>query len=300
MAGNRITVYGAMAANAGIAATKFAAAAITGSSAMLSEAIHSAVDTINEVLLLVGVRRSDRPADAQHPFGHGRELYFWTLIVAVGLFGVGGGMSIYEGIAHILQPEPLQDPKWNYAVLVVAFLFEGTSLVIALHALGKERRPGVGLLPAWRRSKDPSVFTVVGEDSAAIAGVLLAAAGVFLSHRLEMPWIDGAASIGIGLVLTTVALFLAFETRGLLVGEAARVEVRQAIREAVEKERDVELCREPLTMQLGPDEVLLNMELSFRPDLPAGEVAATLDRVGQAIQREHPQVTRIFVDVQAR
>src|SRR5437868_5748346 len=193
MANSKVAIYGAVAANMAIAVTKFVVAGITGSSAMLSEGIHSAVDTFNGILLLVGLKLSQRPATPEHPFGHGKELYFWSLIVAVLIFGVGGGVSAYEGILHMLDPHPLRDAKWNYVVLAFAMLFEGSSFVVALRAFHEERR-GQPFWQAIRTSKDPSTYTVLAEDGAALLGLVAAFAGIYASHRLGMPILDGAAS----------------------------------------------------------------------------------------------------------
>ena len=218
MAESKLAIYGAIAANVAIAATKFVVAGITGSSAMLSEGIHSAVDTCNGVLLLVGTWRSELPASDEHPFGHGKELYFWSLIVAVLIFGLGGGVSFYEGIQHIRHPEPMQDPTWNYVVLGLAMLFEGASFLVALRQFRAQSRGA----PFWRaleQSKDPTTYTVLAEDSAALLGLVVAALGIYFSHRLDMPALDGAASVVIGLLLAGVAVLLIRESRGLLIGE---------------------------------------------------------------------------------
>jgi len=217
MAESRIAIYGAIGANLAIAATKFAVAGVTGSSAMLSEGIHSAVDTCNGVLLLVGTWRSELPASDEHPFGHGKELYFWSLIVAVLIFGVGGGVSFYEGVLHVREPTPLTDPFWNYVVLGAAALFEGISFAIALRQFRREAR-GRPLWQALRGSKDPTTVTVLAEDSAALAGLAIAAVGVYASHVLDRPEVDGMASIAIGLLLAGVAVLLVRESRSLLVG----------------------------------------------------------------------------------
>ncbi len=212
-----------------IAATKFTVAGITGSSAMLSEGIHSAVDSFNGVLLLVGIRLSQRPATPEHPFGYGKELYFWGLIVAVLIFGLGGGISFYEGVQHIRHPEPLHDPTWNYVVLGAAAVFEGASFVVALRLFLRQ----AGQTPFWEalhRSKDPTHYTVLAEDAAALIGLAIAATGIALSHRLQMPVLDGVASLLIGLLLAGVALLLIRESRGLLIGEGIRPETAQAIR----------------------------------------------------------------------
>jgi len=221
MPDSKLAIYGAIGANVAIAVTKFTVAGITGSSAMLSEGVHSAVDTFNGVLLLVGIRLSQRPATPEHPFGHGKELYFWNLIVAVLIFGLGGGVSFFEGVQHIRHPEPMRDPTWNYVVLAAAALFEGISFSIALRQFFKQ----AGSTPFWEavhRSKDPTTYTVLAEDSAALAGLAIAAVGIALSHSLDMPALDGAASVLIGLLLAGVATLLTWESRGLLIGEGIR------------------------------------------------------------------------------
>jgi cation diffusion facilitator family transporter len=288
-------VYAAIAANLAIATVKFIVAAVSGSSAMLSEAIHSSVDTANELVLLVGLRRSQVPPDDQHPYGHGKTLYFSSLIVAVGLFGIGGGMSIYEGVSRVLEPRPLTGAKWSYLVLAASLVFEGISWIISFRALRASGR-GRGLWTEIRRSKDPSIFTVVVEDSSAIAGLAVAALGVFLAHRLRLPWIDGAAAIAVGTILASAALLLGRESGALLVGESASREVVAGIRELVGAEPAIESADRPLTMQLGPEEILLNLRVRFRPGLDGAEMTSTLDRLERAIRARHPSVKSIFID----
>jgi cation diffusion facilitator family transporter len=284
-----------MAANVLIAVTKFVAAGFTGSSAMLSEGIHSVVDTGNQVLLLLGMSRSRKPPDETHPFGHGKELYFWSLIVAVALFGIGGGMSIYEGIGHLRNPHPLEDPRWGYGVLGACFLFEGVSWIVAFRAL-RTKVSRHGFWRAVHRSKDPSVITVLFEDSAALAGLVIAFAGLFLSHHFQRPAFDGLASIAIGLLLAVVALFLAYESKGLLVGESAQPEVVQSIRELASAVPAIEKVRTLLTMHLGPEEVLLNLEVDMKPGLSVGDAAEAIRRLEQDIRARHPEIQRIFVE----
>jgi cation diffusion facilitator family transporter len=296
MGGSRFVVWSAIAANALIAVAKFAAAAVTGSSAMLSEGIHSVVDSANEALLLLGIRRSRRPPDAEHPFGYGMELYFWGLVVAIALFGLGGGMGFYEGVHHLLHPEPLRSAWPNYAVLAIAGAAEGTSFTVALRNLRRTRRPDEGLLTAVRSSKDPSTFVVLLEDTAALAGLSVAAVGVFFSHALDAPWVDGVASIGIGAVLTAVALFLAHECRHLLVGEAAHPAVVEAVRRAMERHADVCEVRRVLTMQLAPDQVLVNAEVRFDRDLTAPDVAAAIRALERDIAAADASVRKVFIE----
>ena len=293
-----LAIYGAMGANLLIAVTKFVAAGFTGSSAMVSEGIHSAVDTGNQLLLLLGLKKSRKPPDTNHPFGHGKELYFWSLIVAVALFGIGGGMSVYEGITHLIHPNPLEDPTWNYATLGLAFVFESVSWWIALKEL-REQIGDRGLWKSLRTSKDPSLVTVFFEDSAALAGLVVAFLGVFLGHRLNSPTADGLASIAIGLILAAVAVFLVRESKGLLLGESADPAVVQDIHEMARSLPAVADVRCPLTMHFGPQEVLLNLEIDFRPGLPPGEITQAVNRLEQEIRERHPEFKRIFIEARA-
>jgi len=294
-----IAVYGAIVANFVIAVAKFAAAFVTGSSAMISEGIHSVADTSNQLLLLLGVRRSRVPPDALHPFGHGKELYFWSLIVAIILFGLGGGMSFYEGITHLEHPVEIEDPTWNYVVLGIAFVVEGIAGAIALRQLLAHKSNEENLWRLLRASKDPAVFTVLVEDAAALSGVVVAFLGVFLGHRFDSPYLDAVASIVIGVILTTVAAFLAYESRDLLLGESADSAVVQRIREVTEGDSAVVGVRTPLTMHFGPHQVLLNLDVEFRPDLSAEEVAAAIDRLEQSIRDANPEIKRIFIEAES-
>lgn len=292
---SRIAVYAAIVANVAIAATKFAVAGVTGSSAMLSEGIHSLVDTGNGTLLLVGLRRSKRPASAEHPFGSGKELYVWSLIVAVLIFGVGGGLSFYEGIVHMRSPEPMVDPFWNYIVLGVAFLFEGSSLTLAFRQFNRQR----GGRPFWQslhNSKDPSNYTVLAEDAAALAGLAIAAVGVFLSHRLDMPVLDGAASSLIGLLLAGVAMLLIREARGLLVGEGIGPDTAREIRALALAEPSVRHVGPVLSMYLGAEDVLVTFDAHFDPVLPASQVASTIRRIEGHMRERFPRIRRIYIE----
>jgi cation diffusion facilitator family transporter len=294
---SRLAIYGAIGANVAIAAVKFIAAAVTGSSAMLSEGVHSLVDTADGLLLLLGKRRSARPADADHPFGHGKELYFWTLIVALMIFAAGGGISIYEGILHILRPRQIEDPTWNYVVLGAAAIFEGTSLAISVHEFKK--KAGQGYLAAMRSSKDPTTFTIVLEDSAALAGLAIAFLGVWLGHRLKNPYLDGAASIGIGLVLAAVAIFLAQQSRGLLVGESADRDLLAAIRALAKADPGVAEVGRPMTMHLGPHDVLAVLCIEFDPALTASGVAEAIERIEARTRSQRPDVKHIYVEARS-
>jgi len=286
-------IYAAIAGNLAIAVTKFVAAAITGSSAMLSEAIHSVVDTGNGWLILLGVRKSRKPPDSDHPFGHGHELYFWTLIVGVLIFAVGGGMSVYEGITHILHPTLPEKLTWSYAVLGVATVFEGTTWVFGWKAFNTERGRR-GVLQTIHETKDPSSFTVLLEDSAALLGLVFAFLGIFLGSLLELPYLDGVASVLIGLLLCGVAVLMVYESKGLLIGEGLDHESLKSIRVLVEDDAAVERVSHLHTMYLGPREVLLTIELRFHSHITALEVRQAVSRLRQAIQSEDPDITRIF------
>ncbi|MBL28374.1 MAG: cation transporter [Rhodospirillaceae bacterium] len=290
-----IAVYGAIAANLIIAVAKCVAAMVTGSSSMLSESFHSVVDTGNELLILLGLHRSRKPADLIHPFGYGKELYFWSLIVAMLLFGVGGGMSIYEGYKHIQHPEPLADPIWNYAVLAVAFVAEGASWVIAMRQMIARRRGRDDLWETFQRSKDPSIFVVVGEDTAALLGIVIAAGGVALSQAYGAPWIDGVAAILIGVVLIGVATLLIYESRALVMGERADTDLVARVRRIAEADEAVASAGAPLTMQLGPDSVLLNMKLGLKPGVTGTDVVTALERVERRIREDCPSIRQIFL-----
>ena len=298
MAKSKIAIYGAIAANVAIAVIKFVVAGITGSSAMLSEGIHSAVDTFNGVLLLVGIKLSQRPATPEHPFGHGKELYFWSLIVAVLIFGLGGGLSFYEGVQHVRHPEPIRDPLWNYAVLGIAGVFEGSSFVIALRQFLAQ----AGDTPFWEalhRSKDPTTYTVLAEDSAALVGLLVAAVGIALSQRFDRPELDGAASLVIGLLLAGVAVALILESRGLLIGEGIRPETARAIRSIALAQPKVRDVGRVLSMDIGPDDVLVTMDLDFEEGTAAADAAAAIARVEQQVRQRYPMIKRLFIEVGA-
>ncbi|HEX5732744.1 MAG TPA: cation diffusion facilitator family transporter [Blastocatellia bacterium] len=297
-ASSKKAVYAAIAGNLAIAITKFVAAFITGSSAMLSEGIHSVVDTGNGALLLFGIRMSRRPADPSHPFGYGKELYFWTLIVAILIFAVGGGMSLYEGISHLQHPGTLRDPFWNYMVLGFALVFEGFAWAVAFKEFRKTQGK-MSLLKAVRASKDPTTFTVLFEDSAAMLGLLVAFLGIFLGHRLNNPYLDGVAAIIIGVILAVVAVLLAYESKGLLVGEGASRETIESICVLAQNDPAVERVMPPLTMHFGPQEVLLNLDIKFRPRLSAEEIEAAVDRMEAEIRKRHPEIKRIFIEAES-
>lgn len=295
---SRAAIVASIAANVAIAATKFTAAAFSGSSAMAAEGVHSLVDTADGALLLIGQNRSRRPADAKHPAGHGRELYFWTLMVAVLFFTLGGGVSIYQGVHHILNPEPLGDPKWNYVVLGAATLFDGASFVIGMRQF-RRQAAGRGLVAEFRRSKDPSVSTVLLEDTADMIGIALAFLGIYLGHRLNLPWLDGAASVAVGLVLATVATLLVVQTRSLLIGEGADSEVVAEIRKVVADEPSIVRAQYPLTVHLGPRDVFVAIAAEFTRGLPSHDLAEVVERVETRIREVAPDVKHIYIEAAA-
>lgn len=296
--GSTIAVYAAIVGNLAIAIAKFLAAGLTGSSAMLSEGIHSLVDTGNGGLLLLGIRQSRKPPDKRHPFGHGKELYFWTLVVAFLIFGVGGGVSVYEGIRHLMHPQPLEDPTWSYVVLGIAAVFEAIVLGIAIHAF----REAKGTNSTWREirtTKDPTTFVVLFEDAAALLGLAAAFAGIYLGHRLNNPYFDGAASLVIGLLLMAVAWFLAYESKGLLIGEGATPETLRSIRTLAEADSSIERIQDPLTMYFGPHTVLLTMGVMFAAASSAQERTAAIARLEQRVRSQHPEIKHIFVEARS-
>ena len=291
-------IFAALAGNLAIAVTKLGAALFTGSAAMMSEAIHSAVDTGNQIILLIGLKRAAQPATENHPFGHGLQLYFYTFVVAVLIFGVGAVISILHGVERIQNPEPIENAWVNYLVLGLSVLFEAASWTVALKAFNKERagRPFFGVI---RSSKDPTVFTVLFEDTAALAGLVVALAGVVASHVFNLPLLDGVASVIIGLILAVTAGFLAFESQSLLTGEAADPETREGIRAIAEAEPGVEGLNDCRTMHFGPNEILVALSLDFRTDLTAGAVEDTVARLEQKIRAAYPQAGRIYVEAQS-
>ncbi|GAB1580514.1 cation diffusion facilitator family transporter [Phyllobacterium phragmitis] len=295
--GSRKVIYAALIGNLLIAVTKFIAAFFTGSSAMMSEGVHSLVDTGNELLLLYGLRSAARPPDVDHPFGHGRELYFWSFIVALLVFAVGAGISFYEGIRHVLSPEPVRNPLANYVVLAFSAVFEGVTWHIALKEFRRKKGP-LGYLAAARRSKDPSVFTVLFEDSAALLGLTIAFTGILAAQLLDMPVLDGVASIGISFVLAATAVFLARESKGLLMGEPAYPEVQRAVLTIVQADPDVQKANGVLTVHLGPEQVLAMLSVEFEDRLTAPEIEACVERIEARLKAEQPTIIALFVKPQ--
>lgn len=287
-------VYAALAGNLAIALTKFVAFALTGSSAMLTEAIHSSVDTGNQGLLLLGLARARKPPSQTHPFGYGMEVYFWAFVVALLIFALGGAFSIYEGVLKILRPEPIDRAWINFLVIGLAVLFEGGSFLVAWKEFSVLRK-GTPFLRAIRRSKDPSVFAVLLEDGAALAGLAIAALGVAGSAVFGVAWADGAASVAIGVLLVAVAIFLANETRSLLTGESASPQIVEAVRQMLAADPRIDTVAEVLSMHLGPQEILLGVTLDFHDDLTAGDIEDAADDFAVRIRAIDARITRVFV-----
>jgi len=292
---SKVAVVAAVVGNLLVAISKFVAAAFTGSSAMIAEGIHSLVDTGNGILVLWGMRRADRPADPGHPFGHGKELYFWTLLVAISVFGIGGGMSLYEGVIHLMHPVPVENPLFNYVVLTIALAIEGASFHIAMREFNAARagRPAFEFI---RASKDPSLFTIVFEDSAAMAGLLVAFISVFLGQITGSPYFDGGASVLIGLILMTVAWLLARETKGLLVGEGVEPAVLAHMYEIVGSDSAIEGVGQIRTMFVGPKELLVNIDVAFKKGVGASRMQQSIARVEAALKAEYPEVGNIYIE----
>lgn len=296
---NKIVVYAALFGNLAIALVKFVAAYITNSSAMLSEAIHSVVDTLNEILLLYGMKKAEQRPDAHHPFGYGRELYFWAFIVALMVFALGAIVSIYQGILHIIHPEEMQDPMINYIVLGIAILCEGFSWTVALRTFRKMKGK-MGYFEAFRRSKDPTTFTVLFEDTAALVGLFIALIGIFLAHQLNIPELDGAASILIGVVLAVSAWLLARETKGLLLGETADPRLRKNVLNIAQQDAAVYSANGVLTEQMGAHQVIASLSLEFKDDLTSDEIEACVNRIEAQIKQLHPEIITLFVKPQTK
>ena len=296
--GSKKVIYAALAGNALIAVTKFVAAGITGSSAMLSEGIHSLVDTGNQCLLLLGLAKAKKPADERFPFGHGKEIYFWSFIVAILIFAVGSGISIYEGIHHLIHPAEMKDPTWNYVVLALAMVFEGVAWWMAFKEFNLTRR-GQSYFETVKRAKDPTIFVVLFEDSAAMLGLVVAFLGILIGQLTGNPYFDGAASILIGLILAGTAIWLAWETKGLLIGEAAEPRLVKAIRAQADQLPHVVEVNEVLTLHMGPDFILVNMSLDFADHATAGELEEAVAVLDESIRSKHPRVKRVFIEAEA-
>jgi cation diffusion facilitator family transporter len=289
----KTAIVAAIVGNLAIATTKFFAAAFSGSSAMLSEAIHSLVDTGNGALILLGIRNSRKPPDFEHPFGHGRELYFWTLMVGVLIFGVGGGMSVYEGITHLTHPTPIESAKLSYIVLGLSAIFESVTWYFGWKAFSKESR-GRSIIDVIHSTKDPTSFSVLLEDSAALLGLVVALVGIFLSQYLNEPYFDGAASIVIGLLLCTIATIMVHESRGLLVGEGVDRKTLEDLRAIVKADKDVAHVQHLHTIYQSPRTVLLVIELRFHDDISAVDIREATRRLKANIQERYPEIKYVF------
>lgn len=295
--GSKKVIIAALIGNALISITKFLAALVTGSSAMLSEGIHSLVDTGNQILLLYGLKRAARPADENFPFGHGKEVYFWSFVVAILIFALGGGISIYEGIQHLLHPMPLKNPLINYIVLSLAMLFEGMAWYFALREFSRAKGKW-GYIEAVQRTKDPSIFVVLFEDSAAMLGLLVAFVGIALTQYTDILYFDGAASVIIGFILVGTAIWLAYETKGLLIGESANRHVVKGIRTILQTSPVIEQVNEVLTMHMGPDFILANISVDFKNSLTTGQLENAIALLDREIKQQYSQVKRIFIEAE--
>ncbi|MGO4286362.1 cation diffusion facilitator family transporter [Bosea sp. TAB14] len=293
----RGVVYAALAGNVAVAGTKLVAAAVTGSAAMFSESVHSVVDCGNEALLLYGYRRAARRPDLVHPLGFGRELYFWSFIVALMLFALGAGVSIYQGVHHVMAPEPIQHAVVSYVVLALSFLFEGTSWIIAWRGFAKVRAE-VHFWTAFRQSKDPPSFMVLFEDTAALIGILIAAAGIFAAQWLDQPVFDGIASILIGLVLAVVAILLAVESKSLLIGERATPALVEAICRLAQEQPGVVHANSALTAQLAPDQAMVALSIAFDPEMKTADIETCVAKIEHRVRETHPNVVALFVKPQ--
>ncbi len=298
-AGSKKVIIAALLGNGAIAVTKFVAAFITGSSAMFSEGIHSVVDTGNQVLLLHGLKRAKKPADERFPFGHGKEIYFWSFVVAILLFAIGAGVSMYEGVHRILHPAPIQNPAVNYIVLGLAMIFEGAAWYFAYTEFSRAKGKW-GVIEAVQRGKDPSMFVVLFEDSAAMLGLIVAFVAIWLGDVTGNLIFDGAASVIIGLILGGTAVWLAYETKGLLIGESANKQVVDGIRNIVRSCPEVDHVNEVLTMHMGPDFILANVSVGFAGNIPADDVEATVAKLDRTIKQSFPEVKRVFVEAESR
>ncbi len=300
MAGSsKKVIIAALVGNSLIAVSKFVAAALTGSAAMLSEAIHSLVDTGNQVLLLLGLRRAQKPADERFPYGHGKEIYFWGFIVAISIFAVGAGVSIYEGVRHLLHPGHIENPLVNYIVLSLAMVFEGAAWVFAFKEFSSIKG-NRGFIEAVRMGKDPSTFIVLFEDTAAMLGLVVAFLGVWLGQVTGGLYWDGAASVVIGLILGVTAIWLAYETKSLLIGESADPEVVAGIRSLAAELPEVEHINEVLTTHFGPNFILANLSVDFDNLASAGQVERAVAQLDRQIKNRFPDVKKVFIEAEAR
>jgi cation diffusion facilitator family transporter len=298
-ASSKKVIFAALIGNCLIALTKFIAFFITKSSAMLSEGVHSVVDTGNQILLLYGLHRAKRPANERFPFGHGKEVYFWGFIVAITIFTIGAGVSLYKGVHHMLHPVPIENPTINYIVLACAMVFEGAAWYFALTEFTKAKGKW-GYFEAVQRGKDPSMFVVLFEDSAAMLGIIAAFIGILLSQVTKNYVYDGIASVVIGLILAGTAVWLAYEIKGLLIGESARPEVVKNVREIAKSYPKIKHVNEVLTLHMGPEFILLNLSVDFADTVSVGDIEETIARMDRHIKQTYPKIKRVFVEAEAR
>ena len=296
--GSKKVIYAALIGNSLIAISKFVAATFTGSSAMLSEGVHSLVDTGNQVLMLHGLKKASQKPDKMHPFGYGTELYFWAFVVAILIFALGSGISLYEGIKHIRNPEVITDPTWNYVVLGLAIIFEGWAWTVAYLEFNRIKGKR-GLWQEVRRSKDPTIFTILFEDTAAMLGLVTALIGIFLAQYLGIPELDGVASVVIAVILASVAVLLAIECKGLLIGEGASKVVVEGIEQIFTNDSRIVSLNELLTMHMGPTDILVNVSIDFSDELDSKEVEAAVSDFETRIKEQFPDVKRIFIEAQS-
>lgn len=303
--GSKKVIYAALAGNSLIAITKLAASIFTGSSAMLTESIHSMVDSGNQGLLLWGLKKAKKPADEEFPFGHGKEVYFWSFVVAIMIFALGAGISIYEGIKHLIEAyehtgaHEFKDPTINYIVLVLAAIFEGFALFFAWREF-KKHKGELGYFEAVRQGKDPTMFLVLFEDAAAMLGLMVAFFGILIGHALKNPYFDGGASVLIGIILGGVALLLARETKGLIIGESASRHVRNELRAIVSKRPEVKTINELIAIHMGPENIIVTMSLDFQDDLSAHKVETINTELNTLIREAYPdQIRRVFIEVES-
>jgi cation diffusion facilitator family transporter len=294
MTGSNKSIYAALFANLLIAVTKFIAGGIGNSASMIAEGIHSVVDTVNQLLLLMGITLSKKKPDRYHPLGYGKELYFWSFVVSILIFGLGGGVSVYQGITHIIHPEELGDPTWSYVVLAASVVFEGTSLVIAAIEFNKLRE-GLSWWDAIIKSKDPSTFLVLFEDSAAVAGLCIVSVGLYLSHYLNAPYIDGVASLLVGIILIFVSLILARESRSLLMGEGIRMNTKRRIRQIAEGDEGVMKLMHLMSTYQSPEEILVMMIIAFKPDMTTGQINDSIDRIREQVKSEFKRIRFVII-----
>ncbi|MDB5198638.1 MAG: cation transporter [Chitinophagaceae bacterium] len=293
--GSKLFIYVALAADIGIAITKFIAASITGSSAMLSEGIHSVIDSVNQLLLLLGIKRSKKKPDAKRPFGYGRELYFWSFIVSLLLFSLGGCISFYEGIRRIKQPTVAEDQTWNYIVLGVSFVFTIITAMVTLKKFNKQRGE-LGFLEAIKESKDPALFIVLLGDVGDLIGLLIAFLGVYLGHLFHNPYYDGIASMAIGVFLIIISLLLVRESKSLLMGESMNKKTLRKIIALAQADPAIEKVKRHFSIYLAPEEVVLQLIAVFKKDLATEEITEAIKRIIKNIQENFPRIKQIFIE----